>query len=119
MTEKIDQFDGGIYNEMAMNKNNEDLNQPITKQYLGEFTEDVLLPAIGKLIKDEVKPLEDRIGNLEQEIAALNAKLTNYLELSDKRYLELKRRNMIIAKWVKEIGEKTGVEVDLEELEKF
>lgn len=87
---------------------NDDLKQPVTKEYLGEFTENVLLPAIGELLK----PLQD-------DILALSAKVTAHLELSDKRYLELKRRDTVIAKWIKMIADKTGVNIDLAELEKF
>jgi len=38
--------------------------------------------------------------------------------LSDKRYLELKFRQNVIAKWVKAIGDKTGVVINLADLEK-
>lgn len=65
------------------------------------------------------KRLTSRIEALESEMKALSAKVTNYLELSDKRYLELKRRELVIAKWVKQIADKTGVKIDLEELEKI
>ena len=85
-----------------------DLKQPVTKEYLGEFTEKVLLPAIG----DMLKPLQD-------DIQALSAKVTAHLELSDKRYLELKNREKLLAKWIKQIADKTGVNIDLAELEKF
>ncbi len=87
---------------------NEELNQPVTKKYLGEFTETVLLPAIGELLKP-----------LQADIQALSAKVTTHLELSDKRYLELKHRDKVITKWVKAIADKTGVKIDLAELEKF
>ncbi len=40
------------------------------------------------------------------------------LVLSDKRYLELKARQNVIANWVKQIGDKTGVKISLEDLEK-
>lgn len=69
--------------------------------------------------RDEIKKLNNRITALENEIKALSAKFTTYLELSDKRYLELKRRDTVIAKWIKMIADKTGVNIDLAELEKF
>ena len=56
---------------------------------------------------------------LEEKIDALSAKVTTHLELSDKRYLELKNRERLMAKWIKEIADKTGVQIDLAELEKF
>ena len=40
------------------------------------------------------------------------------LAISEKRYLELKARQEVIISWVKVIAEKTGVKIDLEELEK-
>ena len=70
----------------------EDLTQPVTKEYLGHFTETILLPAIGAMIKpleSRLDKVKQRITALEGKIEALDAKLTNYLELSDKRYLEL------------------------------
>ena len=72
---------------------NEELKQPVTKEYLGQFTEDVLLPAIGELLK----PLQDDIKVLQDETKALAAKVTMHLELSDKRYLELKHREKLLA----------------------
>lgn len=94
---------------------NNDLKQPVTKEYLGEFTEKVLLPAIGEMLK----PLENDVKTLQDDVKALSAKVTTYLELSDKRYLELKNREKLLAKWIKQIADKTGVSIDLAELEKF
>lgn len=91
---------------------NEDLKQPVTKEYLGEYTEQVILPGIAVLLDEKLKPLEDKID-------ALSSKVTTHLELSDKRYLELKNREKLLAKWIKQIADKTGVEIDLAELEKF
>ena len=62
---------------------------------------------------------DKEIARLESKIDALSAKLTTHLELSDKRYLELKRRDVVIAKWIQKIADKTGVQIDLKELEKF
>lgn len=91
-------------------------NQPITKkeftESLGEFTEKVLLPAVSSMIDEKLKPLEDKID-------VLTMKINSHLELSDKRYLELKGRERLLAKWVKMIADKTGVNIDLAELEKF
>ena len=70
-------------------------------------------------VRKDIKSLDERITVLEGEVKALSAKVTTYLALSDKRYLELKRREMILAKWVKQIADKTGVKIDLEELEKI
>lgn len=91
---------------------NNELDQPVTKKYLGEYTENILLPAISTLLDEKLKPIED-------DLKALSAKVTTHLELSDKRYLELKHKNTTIAKWVKQIADKTGIKIDLAELEKF
>lgn len=69
--------------------------------------------------KTDINALEKRIAALEAKIDALSAKLTAHLDLSDKRYLELKRRETILAKWIKQIADKTGINIDLQELEKF
>ena len=79
---------------------------------MGEFTEKVLLPAVSSMIDEKLKPLEDKID-------VLTMKINSHLELSDKRYLELKGRERLLAKWVKMIADKTGVNIDLAELEKF
>ena len=68
-------------------------------------------------LENRMDKLEARMDKLEKEMVALSAKVTNYLELSDKRYLELKRKNFILAKWVQQIADKTGVKIDLKELE--
>lgn len=72
-----------------------------------------------KILASRLDKVEERIKKLEDKIDALSAKLTAHLELSDKRYLELKRRDIVIAKWIKQIADKTGVSIDLNELEKF
>lgn len=69
--------------------------------------------------KDDIKRLEKEIKEIKDELKAVSAKLTAHLELSDKRYLELKYKNSVVVKWVKQIADKTGVEIDLAELEKF
>lgn len=68
---------------------------------------------------ERLDKLEKRMEKLEHEMAALTAKVTAHLDLSDKRYLELKRRDIVIAKWIKKIADKSGVDIDLAELEKF
>lgn len=67
----------------------------------------------------DISRLDTDIKKLQKDIQALSAKLTAHLQLSDKRYLELKRRDMIMARWIKQIADKTGVAIDLAELEKF
>ena len=91
---------------------NQDLKQPVTKEYLGEFMEKSLLPAMSSMMDEKLKPLETKID-------VLTMKVNSHLELSDKRYLELKNREKLLANWIKIIGDKTGVAIDLAELEKF
>ena len=62
---------------------------------------------------------EKRISDLEAKIDALANKLSIHIDLSDKRYLELKRRDLVITKWIKQVADKTGIKIDLTELEKF
>lgn len=74
---------------------------------------------INRAFQEQKDYFDNRLDIIENELKALSAKLTAHLELSDKRYLELKRRDMIVAKWLKQIADKTGVQIDLAELEKF
>ena len=62
---------------------------------------------------------EGRMGNIEHQMEALNSNVNNYLELSEKRYSELKQRDALLAKWLKLIAEKTGVPIDVSQLEKI
>jgi len=69
--------------------------------------------------KDGIARLETEMAELKRQIAALSSSVNNYLALSDKRYLELKARQNLIVSWVKTIADKTGVQIDLTELEKI
>ena len=69
-------------------------------------------------VNGRLDKVEGRIEKLETEVQGLRSSVNNYLELSDKRYLELKARQNVIVGWVKEIGDKTGVKINLEDLEK-
>ena len=60
----------------------------------------------------------ERFDRLENEMQALRSSVNNYLELSDKRYLELKAKQNVIVGWVKQIADKTGIPISLEDLEK-
>src|SRR3989338_2188859 len=102
---------------------NEDLDQPVTKKYLGEYTEEILLPAMGRILDEKFEAFEQKIDSklkpIQDKLDAVDSKLTAHLELSDKRYLELKNREKLLAKWIKMIADKTGISIDLAELEKF
>jgi archaellum component FlaC len=69
-------------------------------------------------IEGRLDKVEGGMNKLETEMQALRSSVNNYLELSDKRYLELKAREKVIVSWVKEIADKTGVKISLEDLEK-
>ncbi len=58
-----------------------------------------------------------RLEKLEHQMGALDSSVKNYLELSDKRYLELRQINKIIFKYLKIVSEKAKVPLDLSELE--
>ena len=73
---------------------------------------------LGK-VEDRLGKVEGRLDSLENEIQGLRSSVNNYWELSDKRYLELKARQNVIANWVKTIADQTGVKINLEDLEKI
>lgn len=101
------------------------LGDLVTKDYLEEQFEKQaqLINRAFQEQKDyfdkQIQTLETRMIALEQTMIALSNKVTHYLELSEKRYLELKRRDLVIAKWLKQVADKTGVEIDFTELERF
>lgn len=72
-----------------------------------------------KETKGEVRVVKEEISHLNHKIEALNSNVTNYLELSEKRYFELKQRDAHLAKWIKLIAEKTNVPIDVSQLEKI
>ena len=63
--------------------------------------------------------LEKDVQELKREMAALKSSVNNYLELSDKRYLELRQTNKIIFKYLKLVVDKSKISVDLSELEEL
>lgn len=81
------------------------------------FEEQAIL--INRAFQAQKDYFDKRLDDIENELRALSAKITNYMELSDKRYLELKHKNLVVAKWLKQIADKTGVKIDLAELDKF
>ncbi len=70
-------------------------------------------------LEEQIKRIEVRLEKVEYHLESLSNKVSLHLDLSEKRYLESKRRDAILAKWVKQIADKTGVQVDLAELDKF
>lgn len=74
--------------------------------------------SLARMVAEGFERQNERSDKLESEMQALRSSVNNYLELSDKRYLELKARQNVIVNWVKTIGDKTGVKINLEDLEK-
>lgn len=79
--------------------NNEDLKKPVTKEYLGEFTEKVLLPGISVLIDEKLKPLDKKIDKIDERLQVVEAKLDRALYTE---YIHLEAR-------VKRLEEKVGI----------
>jgi len=78
----------------------------------------VTLDDLAVMVAKGFNAVDERFNKLEGEMQALRSSVNNYLELSDKRYLELKAREKVIVNWVKTIADKTGVQINLEDLEK-
>jgi DNA anti-recombination protein RmuC len=63
--------------------------------------------------------VDGRMDKLDHQMQALNSNVNNYLELSEKRYSELKQRDALLAKWLKLVADKSGVPIDVSQLEKI
>ena len=70
-------------------------------------------------IKLDIADLKKEMSEVKHEVAAVKSNLNNYLELSEKRYSELKMRDALLAKWLKLVADKTGVPIDVSQLEKI
>jgi predicted nucleic acid-binding Zn-ribbon protein len=83
-------------------------------------TKDDVAQISGRIDKLEGRmgEFEGKMDKLDHRMEALNSNVNNYLELSEKRYAELKQRDALLAKWLKLIAEKTGVPIDISLLEK-
>ncbi len=69
-------------------------------------------------LDSRIDKLDSRMDGLAHNMEALNSNVNNYLELSEKRYSELKQRDALLAKWLKLVADKTGVPIDVSQLEK-
>ena len=103
--------------------NQEPSNKEIMVAVTGvkENTEQIL-EAIGVFsnnVEERFDKLEGRMEKLENRMSALDSSVKNYLELSDKRYLELRQTNRIMLKYFKIIADKANIPVDLTELEEL
>lgn len=71
--------------------------------------------------KQDIADLENKIEKLRVELKAeiqgLRNSVNNYLKLTDKRYLELKHDQKVLAKYLKIVIEKSKMKIDLKELE--
>ncbi len=94
-------------NLTLVNENHESLARMVAKGF--ENT--------AKDISELKTELKQDILELKQEVSAVKSNVNNYLELSEKRYVELKQRDAMLAKWIKLVAEKTGVPVDVSQLE--
>ena len=70
-------------------------------------------------VSKDISDMQTRLSALEHSMLALSSNVNNYLELSEKRYSELKQRDALLAQWLKLIAEKTGVPIDVSQLEKI
>lgn len=78
----------------------------------------ITLDDLAVMVAGGFQGINDRMDKFETEIQGLRSSVNNYLQLSDKRYLELKARETVIVNWVKTIADKTGIKINLEDLEK-
>ena len=68
---------------------------------------------------NKVGMLDNRLGVVEHKLDALNSNVNNYLELSEKRYMELKQRDAMLAQWIKLVAKKVDVPIDVTQFEKI
>ena len=67
----------------------------------------------------ENTPTKQSFEKLERNVEALKNNVNNYLDLSEKRYSELKQRDALLAGWLKLIAEKANVQIDVSQIEKI
>ena len=100
---------------------NDELNQPVTKKYLGEFTETILLPAVSNILDEKLKDVHKEIKDvqgkmvtktflnetLDEKLADLTGDLTVLMRKEDRKLLALveilKGRKVISAEDAKQI----------------
>lgn len=65
--------------------NKKDLQKPITLEVLSQFTEEVILPGVEKIIDDrfdkDIKPIENKIGKIEDKIGKIEDKMATKEDL--------------------------------------
>ncbi len=77
------------------------------------------LDDLAVMVAEGFDDVKGQITELKNEVGALKSNVNNYLELSEKRYSELKQRDALLAKWLKLVADKTGVPIDVSSLEKI
>ena len=77
------------------------------------------LDDLAVMVAEGFDDVKGQISELKNEVGALKSNVNNYLELSEKRYSELKQRDALLAKWLKLVADKTGVPIDVSSLEKI
>lgn len=72
--------------------------------------------------KVELRNLESRMDKIEKKLEALTEtvqnlvnKLAHYIDLHEERYLDLKHRYKLLAKWAEKVASKTGIPFEFEE----
>lgn len=99
----------------------DDLAVMVAKGFENTATKQDVINLSGRMDKLDGKmgELDGRMNKLDHKMEALNSNVNNYLELSEKRYTELKHNDAILAKWIKLVADKTGVPIDVSQLEKI
>jgi len=96
----------------------EDLARMVAKGFENTSTkQDIVDIATKQDIARLDKKIDTLRSELKQEISGLRNSVNNYLKLSDKRYLELKQQNKVLAKYLKLVIEKANIQVSTKELE--
>ncbi len=66
---------------------------------------------------DLERKLDKKIDEVKSEVAGLRNSVNNYLKLSDRRYLELKNEQKVLARYLKVVIQKANIAVDMKDLE--
>jgi hypothetical protein len=104
---------------VKVDENHESLAQMVAKGFERAATKRDLLDLENKLTTAlaSKKDLHNFHSELKAEIEGLRNAVNNYLRLSDERYLELKAKQKILAKYLKLVIQKFKMPIDIKELE--
>ncbi|MDP2668428.1 MAG: hypothetical protein Q8P07_01155 [bacterium] len=89
--------------------------KPITTKELGEFTEAVVLPGVEQIMDIKLKPLGDKVSNLETKVGNMEGRIMGKLDHIDFKISSQNEQNQKDSEnmhdWVKEIDERlTSIE---------